>query len=214
MTKIQGSEYINSQRKDYSLYVLQNRAIPHMADGLKASARRVMWIARDGKKWKSANLAGACMPLHPHAAPEDAVNTLAAHYGNNNALLDGIGSFGTRLEPTEYGASRYTSVKASDFAKDAFYTDIEIIPMKLNYDNTLEEPVHFLPLVPVAFLNPTSGIAIGFACDIFSRSLKDIIDCQIKILQGTIPKKEPFVQFIPLKCTAVEKTEDYRWVFK
>ena len=64
-TKSQGAEYINKQRRDYSLYVLQQRAVPHMADGLKAATRRVMWVARDGKKWKSANLAGACINIFP-----------------------------------------------------------------------------------------------------------------------------------------------------
>lgn len=209
----QGAEYINKQRRDYSLYILQHRAVPYMADGLKASTRRVMWTARDGKKWKSANLAGACMPIHPHASPEDAVNTLAAHYGNNAHLLTGLGSFGTRLDPTAYGASRYTSVHASDFAKAAFYTDIDLIPMKPNYDNTLMEPVHFLPLVPLGIINPVSGIAVGFACDIFPRGLADVINCQIKYLQGIEVRNEPMVHFQPLGVKAQYK-EDDRWIFK
>lgn len=160
------------------------RAIPSLADGLKAGGRRVLWTARDGQKHKSAALAGRVMPLHPHAAPEGAINTLAAPYGNNIPLLKGYGAFGTLLRPTAYGASRYTSVKVSKFTKDVMFRDIELVPMMDNYDGTLQEPKHFLPLIPVALLNPAQGIAIGFATNILPRSLEDIINTQIKFLQG------------------------------
>jgi DNA gyrase/topoisomerase IV subunit A len=208
------SKYINKQRRDYALYILQSRAIPSIADGLKAGGRRIMWVARDGKKWKSASLAGACMPYHPHSAPEDAVDTLAAPYGNNIPLLDGIGSFGTRLNPTAYGASRYTSVQVSDFAEKVFYKDIEILPMKMNYDNTLEEPVHFLPLVPMCLVNPVEGVAIGFACDILSRSLEDIIETQLKVLDGKTQRDEPNITFTPFKSVSKGKDDTDRWIFE
>ncbi len=160
------------------------RAIPSLADGLKAGGRRVLWVARDGQKYKSASLAGRTMPLHPHATPEGAINTLAAPYGNNIPLFRGYGAFGTLLRPTAYGASRYTSVKVSEFTKDVLFRDIELVPMVENYDGSLEEPKHFLPLVPIALLNPAQGIAIGFATNILPRSLSDIIDVQIKFLKG------------------------------
>lgn len=212
--KHENSDYIERQRKGYALYILQSRAIPSIADGLKAGARRIMWVAKDGKKWKSASLAGACMPYHPHGAPEDAVNTLAAPYGNNIPLLKGIGSFGTRLDPTAYGASRYTSVQISNFAEKVFYKDLEIIPMKMNYDNTLEEPVHFLPLVPMCLVNPIEGVAIGFACDIMSRSLEDIIDTQIKVLDGKGQRDEPNITFTPFKSVSKGKNDLNKWVFE
>lgn len=160
------------------------RAIPSLADGLKAGGRRVLWTARNGEKYKSAALAGRTMPLHPHAAPEGAINTLAAPYGNNIPLFKGYGAFGTLLRPTAYGASRYTSVKVSDFTKEVVFKDLELVPMVDNYDGTLQEPAHFLPIVPVALLNPSQGIAIGFATNILPRSLDDIINTQIKFLKG------------------------------
>lgn len=212
--KPESSEYVDDQRKEYSLYVLQMRAIPALTDGLKAAARRVLWTARDGKKYKSATLAGATMPIHPHASPETTIDTLAAPFGNNIPLLDGIGAFGTLLSPNEYGASRYTSVKVSEFAKDVLFKDIEIIPMQENYDGTTEEPVHFLPLLPIAVLNPTSGIAVGFASDILSRSLLDIVECQIQHLRGR-PKviEDRFPYFAPTNSTAVEWIEPNKWIF-
>lgn len=205
MTK--SSDYINKSRRDYSLYVLQMRAIPSLADGMKAGGRRVLWVARDGQKYKSATLAGKAMPLHPHAAPEGAINTLAAPYGNNVPLLQGSGAFGTLLRPTAYGASRYTSVKVSKFTQDVVFRDIELVPMTENYDGTLQEPKHFLPLVPVALLNPAQGIAIGFATNILPRSLEDIIDMQIGILKGRKRLWEIPPHSDPLNQTATEYEE-------
>lgn len=213
------SEYINDQRRDYSLYVLQSRAIPHAADGLKAAARRVLWTAKNGAKVKSATLAGATMPIHPHAAPEGAINTLAAPYGNNIPLLKADGAFGTMLAPTAYGASRYTSVALSQFTKDVVLRDIEVIPLQENYDGTLQEPKHFLPLVPIVLLNPQEGIAVGFASNILPRDLDSIIKSQIEYLSNGKVKNEPLPAFLPTEQFAHdwiedERTKVVRYVFK
>jgi DNA gyrase/topoisomerase IV subunit A len=179
------SVYINEQRKQYSLYVLQSRAIPAITDGLKAGGRRALWTGRDGHKWKTANLAGSTMPIHPHSECSGAINTLTAPYGNNITLFKGDGAFGTLINPTAYGASRYTSVTVSKFTQDVIFKDIEIIPMMENYDGTLQEPVHFLPLVPIALLNPAEGIAVGYSTNILPRALDDIIEAQLAHLKGT-----------------------------
>lgn len=205
--KAQSSAYINEQRHSYSLYVIQMRALPAATDGLKAGGRRVLWTARDGKKYKSATLAGATMPIHPHASPESAIDTLTAPYGNNIPLFKGDGAFGTLLRPTAYGASRYTAVTVSEFTKDVMFRDIEIIPMRDNYDGTLQEPVHFLPLVPVALLNPTDSIAIGYAAKILPRSLEDIIVAQVAHLKGVKKISEPSPYFAPTDSSAYEYME-------
>lgn len=210
MTKPVSSPYIKDERRAYFLYTIQHRAIPAITDGLKPSGRRALWIGRNGDKYKTAALAGATMPIHPHASPDEAINTLAAPFGNNIPLFTGIGAFGTMVAPNSYGASRYTSVKVSDFTKDVVFKDIDIIPMALNYDDTLEEPLHFLPLIPVALLNPTFGIAGGFSCNILPRSLRDIVTEQIKYLEkgdnAKIEDKLP--TFTPLSTTAVDRFED------
>jgi DNA gyrase/topoisomerase IV subunit A len=110
---IKSSQYINDQRREYSLYVMQSRAICAGTDGLKAGGRRALWTARSGAKMKTATLAGATMPIHPHAECTGAINTLAAPYGNNIPLFKGDGAFGTMLHPTSYGAARYTSISVS-----------------------------------------------------------------------------------------------------
>lgn len=210
------STYIETERRDYALYTLQSRAIPALADGLKSSARRVLWIAKDGKKYKTATLAGATMPLHPHGPPEGAINTLAAPYGNNIPLLDGDGAFGTLLNPTAYGAGRYTSVKVSEFTKNVLFRDIEIVPMIDNYDSTLQEPKHFLPLIPIVLLNPQEGIAVGFASNILPRLFEDIVTSQIQYLKGKkITEHTPHFTPLDLKAFKDEaRTESTRWRFE
>lgn len=199
------SQYVNDCRLNYSMYVLRHRAFQSIADGLAAGSRRLMWTARDGQKRKSAALAGETMCLHPHAESTDTVDTLAKVYGNNIPLLEGFGSFGTRLKPGACGAPRYTSVKASAFAKDVLYRDLEIIPMIPNYDATLQEPKHFLPLVPLVLVNPSSGIGIGYASDILSRNIKDVIADQIKVLAGR-KITDPGIWFAPYDAKSVSRS--------
>jgi len=96
----------------------------------------------------------------------------------------------------------------SEFTKDVLFRDIELVPMVENYDGSLEEPKHFLPLVPIALLNPTQGIAIGFATNILPRSLSDIIDIQIKFLKGRKRIKDIlWPVFNPINATADEMEE-------
>lgn len=210
--KPESSNYILDRRRDYSLYVMTSRAIPAVTDGLKAGGRRALWTARDGKKYKTATLAGATMPIHPHGECSGAINTLAAPYGNNIPLFKGDGAFGTLLNPTAYGASRYTSVSTSVFTDDVVFRDIEIIPMTENYDSTLEEPLHFLPLIPIALLNPSEGIAVGFATNILPRSLNDIINTQLAWLKGTKPPSTLLPTFAPTQTIATHSEETERGV--
>ena len=214
--QLKDSEYINEERRQYSLYVLQHRAIPHITDGLKPAARRVLWMAKDGKKYKTATLAGATMPIHPHASPDGAINSLTGPYVNNIPLFKGYGAFGTLLAPTAFGASRYTSVEVSNFTHDVVFKDIEIIPMVENYDSTLMEPKHFLPLIPLVLLNENTGIAVGFASTILPRSFKDIVKAQISYLEDK-KFKEPFPTFSPTSDVSVERIEDRngnpKWIF-
>lgn len=212
-TNAKSSAYVNAERRSYSLYVLEHRAICALTDGLKAAGRRVLWMARDGKKYKSASLAGNTLCIHPHDLPTSAIDTLAGKYINNICLFNGEGAFGTRLMPKgAFGAARYTTVSVSAFCKDVMFADIDLIPMKENYDMSLKEPVHFLPLVPITMVNPSDGITIGFASTILPRSLEDIISDQINVLNGkNFKEKPPTITFFehPQQADNV----DGRWAF-
>ena len=178
-----------------------------------------MWTARDGKHVKCATLAGATMPIHPHTAPEGAINTLAAPYGNNIPLLQADGAFGTILAPTAYGATRYTTTFVTPFTKDVVFRDIEIIPLQDNYDGSIQEPKHFLPIVPIVLLNPQEGIAVGFASNILPRDLESIINSQIEYLTEGKVKTEPLPAFVPTNQYAEswlldEKTNTVKYTFR
>lgn len=211
---VSSSKYINQERRNYSLYVMTSRAICAAADGLKAGGRRALWSARNGAKYKTATLAGIAVPLHPHADVSGAINTLAAPFGNNLPLFKGDGAFGTRLHPTSYGAARYTSVTVSKFAQDVLFADIEIVPMAENYDGSLMEPVHFIPLIPLALLNPSEGIAVGFASNIMPRKLEDIINAQIAHLKESKQLGVMLPFFEPTQQPAVAETvKDWKYSY-
>lgn len=197
------SQYLNDCHKNFSMYVLQTRGFPSIIDGLKHGGRRLLWTARDGSKYKTATLAGATMPLHPHADASDTVDTLTKPYCNNYPLFSGYGAFGTRLKPNASGAPRYTAITVAPFTKDVVFRDIELIPMVENYDGELMEPKHFLPLVPVALVNPSEGIGVGFASKIYPRSLGDIIDAQLAHLAGKQFNAEPVITVIPFQAASV-----------
>lgn len=206
------SEYVDQSRRDYSIYVLEERHVPHATDGLKASGRRVLWKARDGKKIKTAALAGLTMSIHPHDAPDSAINTLTAPHGNNVTLFKGEGAFGTILKPKAYGAPRYTTVSVSAFTKDVVFKDIEIIPMVPNYDQSEQEPKHFLPLVPVALLNPSLGLAVGFRSTILPRSPEDVILAQICVLKGANHFNDPLPKFLPTNNASYKHNDKYVFI--
>jgi DNA topoisomerase-2 len=186
-------KYLQNERKHYFIYTLNSRAIPYIADGLKPVHRRLLWEAKDGKKQKTAALAGSVMYLHPHAMPDDVAAIMGSKIFNNHPLLEGQGAFGTILDPYSYGATRYTSIKISDFSKDVMLRDIDLVPMVDNYDNTCTEPAHFLPLIPIVLVNGASGVAGGFATNILPRKLSQIINDQISILKNVDLLDDNFV---------------------
>lgn len=210
------SDYLNDCYRNFSMYVLQTRAFPNITDGLKSGARRLLWTGKNGAKQKTATLAGAAMPLHPHGDSSDTIDTMTKPFRNNYPLFTGHGSFGTLLKPDASGAPRYTAVEVSEFTKDVVFRDIEIVPMCDNYDGTLKEPVHFLPLVPLVYVNPSEGIGVGFSSTILPRALGDVIDSQIAYLNGK-KFEEPPVYFAPYDSKSVRseviKSGNVRWWF-
>ena len=200
--KIKISEFIDTKYKSYSKYVLTQRAIPSIRDGMKPVVRRVLWIAQNSAKdyIKVSSLAGYTMPIHPHGntAIEGAIGTITQDFcgANNFPLLQGKGTFGGKIlgPGNGIGASRYVSVKLNDFTKKIIFKDLELINEIPNYDGESTEPENFLPLIPLILLNGTSGIAIGFACECQPYNLKDIITYQKNILNE---KKKSNLQLKP-----------------
>lgn len=160
---------VNNEFKSYSEYVLYNRAIPSMMDGLKAGQRKIIYTANKvarNKLAKTASLAGSVISHanfhHGPASLEDAINGLVAGYNNNISLLKGEGSFGSRLVP-DAAAARYTFTGLSENF-DKWFTDFDV--MLEQPDPEDPEPQYYLPLIPWVLVNGVQGISVGFATKI------------------------------------------------
>lgn len=187
-------EYINESSRAYSIYTCESRAIPKAADGLKDAQRKALWLIRNkAEKMKTVSLAGELLRSglyhHGDKPAADAISGLAATFQNNIPLLDGKGTFGSRVNPAAIGAPRYTYVKRSKAAQEIIFHDLDIVPQTENYDGSALEPLHFLPIVPVALLNGISGIAVGYSTEILPHSLSDLIDACLQVLEGKKVKK-------------------------
>jgi len=187
--KTSTSSYIESSSREYSIYVCETRAIPKVSDGLKDGVRKAHWLLKNRtSEIKTISLAGELISsglyLHGDAAAADAISSAAAPFLNNVPLIEGIGNFGTRVAPGEFGAPRYTYVKPNRAAREILYKDIDIIPTKENYDGSTVEPETFLPLIPTVMLNGISGIAVGWSTEILPRSLEDLIDATLVAIDG------------------------------
>ena len=188
------SEYIEKTSREYSIYVCETRAIPRVSDGLKDGVRKAHWLLKNRtSEIKTISLAGELISsglyMHGDAAAADAISSAAAPFLNNVPLIEGIGNFGTRVAPGEFGAPRYTYVKPNRAAKEILYVDSALIPTKENYDGSNVEPETFLPLIPTVLLNGISGIAVGWSTEILPRSLNDLIDATLAAIDGKKIKK-------------------------
>ncbi|NJO64142.1 MAG: hypothetical protein HC836_40000 [Richelia sp. RM2_1_2] len=204
------SEYILDISKEYSIYVCSQRAIASICDGLKDVQRKSIWLLRNkSDKIKTISLAGELISsgiyVHGDASASGAISMLAAPYANNVPLLDGIGTFGTRVAPNEYAAPRYTYVKKSKTVEKFLLNDLEIVPLKDNYDGSVKEPVHFLPLIPTILLNGVSGIAVGWSTEILPRTFKDLVQATLDALDGkTLKKLKPSYSYLTVDVVHIE----------
>jgi DNA gyrase/topoisomerase IV subunit A len=183
------SDFIDSGSKEYAIYTAQNRAIPSSCDGLKDGQRKALWLMRNrSDKLKTISLAGAMIAEnifhHSDASASETISRLAAPYLNNIPLFDGVGAFGTRVGPDSWGAPRYTYVKRGWAADALLYTDLDIVPQRPNYDGSTQEPVNFLPLIPLVLLNGVSGIAVGWSTEILPHSLPSLVEATLAAIDN------------------------------
>jgi DNA gyrase/topoisomerase IV subunit A len=210
------SGYINRTSKEYAIYTCENRAIPKVADGLKDGQRKMLWTIRNkSEKVKTISLAGESIQtglfLHGDGPAADSINALAGPYVNNVPFLKGIGTFGTKINPRSFAAPRYTYVKRYSATQQIVFPDLDLVPLKDNYDGSTKEPVHFLPIVPTVLLNGISGIAVGWSSEILPHKLVDLIDACDAVLAGKkVPELKP--HFNDFNVEAV-RLEGNQWEF-
>lgn len=185
------TDFLNNELKEYSLYVIESRAIPSVIDGLKPSARKVIYVAND--IWKTGNekpqkvfmltgtVASKAYYHHGNASMDGCITTMGQKFKNSLPLLEGIGQYGSLRSPNA-GAPRYISTKLSPNFRN-LYKDFELLEKR--YDEGVEiEPHFFLPVVPTVILNGSSGIAVGFASNILNRNPKEVVQACIDYLNG------------------------------
>ena len=172
---------------DYASYVIRDRAIPNLADGLKPVQRRIMWALHekdDGRFIKVANVVGHTMQYHPHgdASIGDALVVLA----NKRYLIEGQGNFGNIFTGDPAAASRYIECRLTELARTEVFNDsiTDFIP---SYDGRNREPVTLPCKLPLTLMLGTEGIAVGLSARILSHNFPELLEAQIAIL-----KKQPF----------------------
>jgi topoisomerase IV subunit A len=167
----------------YASYVIKDRAIPDLADGLKPVQRRIMYSLHendDGKFIKVANIVGYCMQYHPHgdASIGDALVTLA----NKQYLIEGQGNFGNIFTGDAAAASRYIECRLTDLARTQLFNDklTEFVP---SYDGRGKEPVTLPCKIPLLLMLGAEGIAVGLSTRILPHNFIELLQAQIAILQ-------------------------------
>ncbi|HXS90258.1 MAG TPA: DNA topoisomerase IV subunit A [Steroidobacteraceae bacterium] len=177
---------------DYSMYVILDRALPHIGDGLKPVQRRIVYamselgLSAAAKYKKSARTIGDVIgKFHPHgdSAAYEAMVLMAQSFSYRYPLVDGQGNFGSPDDPKEFAAMRYTESRLTRYAalllSELGQGTVEWQP---NFDGTLEEPALLPARVPNVLLNGASGIAVGMATDIPPHNLREVINACVLLL--------------------------------
>jgi topoisomerase-4 subunit A len=167
----------------YAAYVIRDRAIPDVDDGLKPVQRRILFSLHendDGKFIKVANIVGYCMQFHPHgdASIGDALVTLA----NKQYLIERQGNFGNIFTGDPAAAVRYIECRLTPLAREVMFNDAltKVVP---SYDGRKEEPVTLPAKIPLLLMLGADGIAVGIATRILPHNFAELLEAQIAILQ-------------------------------
>ena len=172
---------------EYASYVIRDRAIPNLADGLKPVQRRILHVLHtldDGRFIKVASVTGETMKYHPHgnASIDDAIVVLA----NKRYLIEGQGNFGNIYTGDPAAAPRYIECRLTELARAELFND-EITDFVSTYDGRNKEPVTLPSKLPLTLMLGAEGIAVGLSARILPHNFPELLEAQIAIL-----KKQPF----------------------
>ncbi|MFH0894847.1 MAG: DNA gyrase/topoisomerase IV subunit A [Bacteroidota bacterium] len=176
---------------DYASYVILERAVPHLDDGLKPVQRRLMHSMddlEDGRYNKVANIIGHTMKYHPHG--DASIGDALVQLGQKNLLIDTQGNWGNILTGDSSAAPRYIEARLSKFALDVVYNP-KITEWKLSYDGRNREPVTLPVKFPLLLAQGVEGIAVGLASKILPHNFVELIDASVEILKGGAPQIFP-----------------------
>ena len=169
---------------DYASYVILERAVPHIDDGLKPVQRRIlhsMKLLDDGRFNKVANIVGNTMQIHPHG--DASIYEALVQLGQKELLVETQGNWGNILTGAGAAAGRYIEARLSHFALDVVYNP-KVTEWTLSYDGRKKEPVTFPMKFPLLLSQGVEGIAVGLSSKILPHNFNEIIDAAIAHLQG------------------------------
>ena len=201
------SVYAEQAYLDYSMYVILDRALPHIGDGLKPVQRRIVYamselgLKASAKYKKSARTVGDVIgKFHPHgdSAAYEAMVLMAQPFSYRYPLVDGQGNWGSSDDPKSFAAMRYTESKLSAYA-DVLLSELGqgTANWRPNFDATMDEPEILPARVPNVLLNGTTGIAVGMATDIPPHNLNEVVNACLHLLdnpKATIPELMDYIK--------------------
>jgi topoisomerase-4 subunit A len=186
-------QYTEKAYLDYSMYVILDRALPNIGDGLKPVQRRIVYamselgLKASAKFKKSARTVGDVIgKFHPHgdSAAYEAMVLMAQNFSYRYPLVDGQGNWGSPDDPKSFAAMRYTESRLTAYAEvllsELGQGTVDWVP---NFDGTLNEPSVLPARVPNVLLNGTTGIAVGMATDVPPHNLREVVTAAIRMLE-------------------------------
>lgn len=187
-------EFTEKAYLDYSMYVILDRALPHLADGLKPVQRRIVYAMSElglsavSKHKKSARTVGDVLgKYHPHgdSACYEAMVLMAQPFSYRYTLIDGQGNWGSMDDPKSFAAMRYTEARLAPYAQSLLSElgqgTVDWIP---NFDGTMDEPQLLPARLPNVLLNGATGIAVGMATDILPHNLREVVNACLLLLKS------------------------------
>ncbi|MCA1949116.1 MAG: DNA topoisomerase IV subunit A [Treponema sp.] len=169
---------------EYASYVIKDRAIPDLEDGLKPVQRRILhslFEMDDGKFHKVANVVGHCMKYHPHG--DASIGSALVVLANKDLFIDKQGNFGNIFTGDEASAARYIECRATALAKELLYNP-KLTPMVDSYDGRNREPVVFPAKIPVVLVLGAEGIAVGMSTKILPHNILEVLEAEKACLAG------------------------------
>ncbi len=169
---------------DYASYVILERAVPTLVDGLKPVQRRILHALKemdDGRYHKVANVIGQTMKYHPHG--DASIGDALVQLGQKDLLIDAQGNWGNVLTGDSAAAPRYIEARLSKFALEVAYSP-KVTEWQSSYDGRGKEPVEFPVKFPLLLAQGVEGIAVGLSTKIMPHNFNELIDASVKVLKG------------------------------
>lgn len=223
------SQFAEKAYLDYSMYVILDRALPNIGDGLKPVQRRILYAMSElglsavSKHKKSARTVGDVLgKYHPHgdSACYEAMVLMAQPFSYRYPLIDGQGNWGSPDDPKSFAAMRYTESRLAAYAK-VFLEELGqgTVDWLQNFDGTMTEPRVLPARLPNVLLNGTSGIAVGMATDIPPQNLRELADACVHLLDNPKATLQDIMKFVkgpdyPTEAEIITPSEDIEAMYE